>query len=137
MATPAVSAIGAYRNLLRATRIAFQGDYRILYAARAEARKQFDANRREGIDTPMKIQHALETAQILKTNLVQGQRVESVDENGQTKEKYGRVGEVGEGSVVYVYRTRESFATVVVGRFQGSFQSYGYMSTLSAEITNR
>lgn len=49
-------------------------DYPILYAARAEARKRFDENRREGVDTPMHIQHALETADILRHNIVQGVR---------------------------------------------------------------
>ncbi|KAL2001514.1 hypothetical protein VTN02DRAFT_1655 [Thermoascus thermophilus] len=69
-----VSARSAYRRLLRATRIAFRDDYPILYAARAEARKRFDENRREGVDTPMHIQHALETADILRHNIVQGVR---------------------------------------------------------------
>lgn len=91
-----VSARSAYRALLRATRIAFRGpyistyespfrfrsnhsltytdDYRVLYAARAEARRRFEENRREGVDTPMHIQHALETAHILRHNIVQGVR---------------------------------------------------------------
>ncbi|KAK2735077.1 Mitochondrial zinc maintenance protein 1, mitochondrial [Myotisia sp. PD_48] len=83
-----VSALGAYRQLLRATRIAFCGDFRVLDAARAEARKQFDQNRGLGVDTPMKIQDAVEAAQILKTNIVQGTKVESTDENGKPVEKY-------------------------------------------------
>ncbi|KAI1945768.1 Mitochondrial zinc maintenance protein 1, mitochondrial [Ophidiomyces ophidiicola] len=83
-----VSALSAYRQLLRATRIAFEGDYRVLHAARAEARKQFDDSRKPGVDTPMKIQYALETAQILKTNLVQGQRMESRNELGETIDSY-------------------------------------------------
>ncbi|KAL2215204.1 mitochondrial complex I protein Fmp36 [Thermoascus aurantiacus ATCC 26904] len=69
-----VSARSAYRALLRATRIAFRDDYRVLYAARAEARRRFEENRREGVDTPMHIQHALETAHILRHNIVQGVR---------------------------------------------------------------
>ncbi|KAK2746167.1 Mitochondrial zinc maintenance protein 1, mitochondrial [Onygenales sp. PD_40] len=74
MASPSPAALNAYRLLLRATRIAFQGDHTTLTAARLEARKQFDANRRVGIDSPMKVQHALETAEILRTNVVQGVR---------------------------------------------------------------
>jgi len=69
-----VSALSAYRQLLRATRIAFQGDYPVLTAARLEARKRFNQNRREGVDTPMQIQTAIEAAQILRHNIVQGSR---------------------------------------------------------------
>ena len=94
-----VSPLSAYRQLLRATRIAFQGsslfiltcdpsliyrntdlfyhnsdDYHMLYAARAEARRRFDEHRRTGVDTPMHIQHAIETANILRHNIVQGVR---------------------------------------------------------------
>ncbi|KAL1980783.1 hypothetical protein VTN96DRAFT_3553 [Rasamsonia emersonii] len=74
MAQSSVSALSAYRQLLRATRIAFQDDYRMLYAARAEARRRFDENRRLGVDTPMQIQHAVEAAHILRHNIVQGVR---------------------------------------------------------------
>ncbi|KAL1856163.1 Mitochondrial zinc maintenance protein 1, mitochondrial [Paecilomyces lecythidis] len=69
-----VSPLSAYRQLLRATRIAFQDDYHMLYAARAEARRRFDEHRRTGVDTPMHIQTAIETANILRHNLVQGVR---------------------------------------------------------------
>ncbi|PGH17456.1 mitochondrial zinc maintenance protein 1, mitochondrial [Helicocarpus griseus UAMH5409] len=79
-AAAAPSPLSAYRLLLRATRIAFQGDIATLTAARTEARKQFDANRRLGVDTPMRIQHALETAEILRTNVVQGVKVEGEEE---------------------------------------------------------
>ncbi|PCG94910.1 Complex 1 LYR protein [Penicillium occitanis (nom. inval.)] len=74
MTAPSVSAISAYRELLRATRIAFRDDHRILHAARTEARKQFNAHKRTAVDTPMQIQHALETASILRHNIVQGAR---------------------------------------------------------------
>ncbi|KAK2855589.1 Mitochondrial zinc maintenance protein 1, mitochondrial [Arthroderma sp. PD_2] len=87
-ATSSVSAISAYRQLLRATRIAFNGDFPVLYAARSEARKQFDQSRQPGIDTPMKIQHALETAHILKSNIVQGTRIESKEEGGEQVDRY-------------------------------------------------
>lgn len=94
----AVSARGAYRQLLRATRVAFRGsfdmldrqqvqmrdqvtdktlgidDARVLVASRQEARKNFDSHRRLGIDTPMRINHAIEVANLLKHNLVQGVR---------------------------------------------------------------
>ncbi|EAW13429.1 LYR motif-containing protein [Aspergillus clavatus NRRL 1] len=70
----AVAARGAYRQILRATRVAFQNDFRVLIAARQEARQQFDKHRREGIDTPMQINHAKEVADILRHNIVQGVR---------------------------------------------------------------
>lgn len=46
----------------------------MLTAARLEARKRFNQNRREGVDTPMQIQTAIEAAQILRHNIVQGSR---------------------------------------------------------------
>lgn len=70
----AVSARGAYRQLLRATRVAFRDDLRVLVASRQEARRNFDSHRRLGIDTPMRINHAVEVANLLKHNLVQGVR---------------------------------------------------------------
>ncbi|EFR05462.1 hypothetical protein MGYG_08475 [Nannizzia gypsea CBS 118893] len=87
-ATNPVSALSAYRQLLRATRIAFNGDYPVLYAARTEARKQFEQNRQLGVDTPMKIQHALETAHILKTNIVQGTKIDTREEGGEKVDRY-------------------------------------------------
>lgn len=108
-ATP--SALSAYRQLLRATRIAFRGtqkphspsqptptaavqskannssnpdDTRVLLAARQEARRNFDQNRRVGVDTGMQINHAVEVANILRHNLVQGAR-----EDGNEAAKWG------------------------------------------------
>ncbi|RAK96971.1 LYR motif-containing protein [Aspergillus ibericus CBS 121593] len=78
----ALSARGAYRQLLRATRVAFQDDIRVMIAARQEARRNFDSHRRQGIDTPMQINHAIEVANILKHNIVQGVREEG-DENAK------------------------------------------------------
>lgn len=57
-------------------------DFRVLVAARQEARRQFDEHRREGIDTPMQINHAKEVAAILRHNIVQGVR-DSNDEDGK------------------------------------------------------
>lgn len=97
----ALSARSAYRQLLRATRVAFRGqssfsdtggslplplllqtltfhgltdDARVLLASRQEARRNFDSHRREGVDTPMQINHAIEVANLLRHNLVQGVR---------------------------------------------------------------
>lgn len=52
-------------------------DARVLSAARQEARQKFDSHRREGVDTPMQIRHAMEVAEILRHNLVQGARDEA------------------------------------------------------------
>lgn len=70
----ALSARSAYRQLLRATRVAFRDDIRVLIASRQEARRNFDSHRRVGVDTPMQINHAIEVANLLKHNLVQGVR---------------------------------------------------------------
>jgi complex III assembly factor LYRM7 len=70
----ALSARSAYRQLLRATRVAFQDDVRVLIASRQEARRNFDAHRRLAVDTPMQIKHAVEVADLLRHNLVQGSR---------------------------------------------------------------
>ena len=55
---------------------------KVLSAARQEARQKFDENRREGVDTPMQIQHAVEVAYILRHNIVQGAR-EAENEEGK------------------------------------------------------
>lgn len=76
MATP------AYRNLLRAARIAFQGDDRVLTAARQQIRSGF----REKASLPSthpsvtpSVQYANEVAEFLKANVVQGKKEEGVD----------------------------------------------------------
>ncbi|KAK0508801.1 hypothetical protein JMJ35_009077 [Cladonia borealis] len=72
-------ALAAYRHVLRSTRIAFQDDARMLYAARVEARSRFNNNRSlpvEIMDTQQKINEAEEVARILRQNVVQGQKVE-------------------------------------------------------------
>lgn len=74
MASPSLSALSAYRQVLRATRVAFRDDVRVMIAARQEARRNFDQNRRVGIDTGMQINHAVEVANLLRHNLVQGAR---------------------------------------------------------------
>ncbi|EYE96049.1 LYR motif-containing protein [Aspergillus ruber CBS 135680] len=76
----AISARSAYRQLLRATRVAFQDDVRVLVASRQEARRNFDAHRRLAVDTPMQIKHAVEVADLLRHNLVQGSREQGVED---------------------------------------------------------
>ncbi|EAS29700.1 uncharacterized protein CIMG_08446 [Coccidioides immitis RS] len=83
-----VNGMNAYRQLLRAMRIAFEGDFRTYHAARTEARRQFDMNRQLGEGTPALIQNALEVAHILKTNIVQGEKVETTNEKGETVDRY-------------------------------------------------
>lgn len=62
----------------------FLDDPRVLLAARAEARRNFDQNRRVGIDTGMQINQAVEVASILRHNIVQGSR-----EDGNEDAKWG------------------------------------------------
>ncbi|KAJ4378114.1 Mitochondrial zinc maintenance protein 1, mitochondrial [Neocucurbitaria cava] len=85
-------ALVAYRNLLRSARIAFQGseedsqkahnatgDMPTLFAARAEARKNFEQNRNLSAgseELSKSITHAEEVAKFLRENVVQGQATE-------------------------------------------------------------
>jgi len=55
-----------------------------MLAARQEARNNFDQNRRVGVDTGMQINHAIEVANLLRHNLVQGAR-----EDGNEAAKWG------------------------------------------------
>ena len=59
-------------------------DNRVLLAARAEARRNFEENRRVGIDTGLQINNAIEVATILRHNIVQGAR-----EHGNEDAKWG------------------------------------------------
>ncbi|KAF3055101.1 Mitochondrial zinc maintenance protein 1, mitochondrial [Daldinia childiae] len=71
-------ALQAYRGLLRAARVAFQGDERVLTAARASIRESFRVNASlESTDPelPGAIKHAEEVAAILRQNIVQGKKV--------------------------------------------------------------
>ncbi|KAI0101101.1 hypothetical protein F4814DRAFT_105692 [Daldinia grandis] len=70
-------ALQAYRGLLRAARVAFQGDERVLTAARASIRETFRVNASlESTDPelPGAIKHAEEVAAILRQNIVQGKK---------------------------------------------------------------
>lgn len=70
-------ALQAYRHLLRATRIAFQGDERMLSAARQQARAGFRENAALPPTDPAvapAVQHAREVAAFLRSNVVQGKR---------------------------------------------------------------
>ncbi|KAH6607086.1 hypothetical protein Trco_003399 [Trichoderma cornu-damae] len=79
--------LAAYRHLLRAARIAFQGDVHVLSAAQNQIRQTFQENR--ALDSSSSIQtairHAEDVATILRENVVQGQKVESDDNNDTYK----------------------------------------------------
>ncbi|KAJ9621259.1 Mitochondrial zinc maintenance protein 1, mitochondrial [Taxawa tesnikishii (nom. ined.)] len=69
--------LATYRQLLRATRIAFQGDYDTLTNARRFARQNFDQNKtvRVGsIEAANGIEHAQSVTKILRENVVQGSK---------------------------------------------------------------
>ncbi|CAG8292199.1 unnamed protein product [Penicillium salamii] len=72
----AAAAKSAYRQVLRSTRVVFHStnDIPVLLAARQEARQNFEKNRRPAVDTGMQINHAIEVANILRHNIVQGSR---------------------------------------------------------------
>ncbi|KFH42539.1 Mitochondrial zinc maintenance protein-like protein [Hapsidospora chrysogenum ATCC 11550] len=68
----------AYRHLLRAARIAFQGDAPILSAAQSQIRNEF-RQRSTLSDTESvqaAVQHAEEVARVLRENVVQGRRTD-------------------------------------------------------------
>ncbi|OAA55174.1 hypothetical protein ISF_08095 [Cordyceps fumosorosea ARSEF 2679] len=74
-----MAALVAYRNLLRAARVAFQGDAPILLAAQSQIRGEFrskqaldpkDSSVAEGIE------HATQVAKFLRENVVQGKKME-------------------------------------------------------------
>ncbi|KAL6856585.1 hypothetical protein J3F83DRAFT_752094 [Trichoderma novae-zelandiae] len=71
--------LAAYRNLLRAARIAFQGDVHVLSAAQTQIRQGFQENRALDSSSSIEnaIRHAEDVATILRKNVVQGQKVES------------------------------------------------------------
>ncbi|KAM7201936.1 hypothetical protein V8F20_004644 [Naviculisporaceae sp. PSN 640] len=67
----------AYRHLMRAARIAFEGDSRVLNAARESIRNGFRENASLPPSDPAvapAIQKAEELASFLKSNVVQGKR---------------------------------------------------------------
>ncbi|KAK6341728.1 Mitochondrial zinc maintenance protein 1, mitochondrial [Orbilia brochopaga] len=71
-----MSALQAYRALLRASRLAFQGDSTLLAASHREIRTQFERSRDAAAspdDAPPsdKIKHAFEVATYLRRNVVQ------------------------------------------------------------------
>lgn len=67
----------AYRHLLRATRIAFAGDERVLSAARDQIRSGFRDKASLAPSDPAvapALQHAQQVAEFLRSNLVQGRK---------------------------------------------------------------
>ncbi|POR34334.1 Mitochondrial zinc maintenance protein 1, mitochondrial [Tolypocladium paradoxum] len=72
-------ALVAYRNLMRAARIAFQGDAPVLAAAQVQIRHEFrqkSSLESSSADSEAAIQHAEDVARILRENVVQGRRAE-------------------------------------------------------------
>ncbi|KAI6775053.1 hypothetical protein HG530_001811 [Fusarium avenaceum] len=75
-----VPALNAYRHLMRAARIAFQGDAPILSAAQLQIRNEF--RQKASIDAstaPAAIKHAEDVAKVLRQNVIQGQKLEDDD----------------------------------------------------------
>ncbi|KAK7737348.1 Mitochondrial zinc maintenance protein 1, mitochondrial [Cytospora paraplurivora] len=67
----------AYRHLLRASRIAFAGDERVLSAARDQIRTGFRQNASLSPSDPAvapALKHAEDVAEFLKANVVQGRK---------------------------------------------------------------
>ncbi|QLQ79854.1 hypothetical protein HG537_0C05030 [Torulaspora globosa] len=65
-------ALNAYRNGLRATRVVFQGDTRMLLAARQKMRDGMINPPNPELPIDKQIEHLEEVARFLRQNLVQG-----------------------------------------------------------------
>lgn len=92
-------ALSAYRHLLRATRIAFNGnaqepqnialltlagDTPLLHSARQQARQGFEKGRSlepESTEAAKAVEHALGVSQILLHNIVQGRQVDGAQDS--------------------------------------------------------
>ncbi|KAL2206152.1 mitochondrial complex I protein Fmp36 [Sarocladium strictum] len=75
-------ALPAYRHLLRAARIAFQGDAPTLAAAQGQIRNEFRQKASLPLDDPSvseAVEHAEAVASILRSNVVQGKQMEGKD----------------------------------------------------------
>ncbi|KAJ6788956.1 hypothetical protein PWT90_04193 [Aphanocladium album] len=77
-----MAAVVAYRNLLRAARVAFQGDAPILLAAQSQIRGEFRSKQSlDPKDTSVSegIEHATQVAKFLRENVVQGKKMDGED----------------------------------------------------------
>ncbi|KAI4806169.1 hypothetical protein E4T45_10932 [Aureobasidium sp. EXF-8846] len=110
--------LSTYRNLLRATRIAFQdkqtGDDSTLQTSRKFARDSFDKNRRfkaGSIEAEKAVEHAQGVAQILRENVVQGST--DKEESSTYKLNIHQYTEKGDNESVKQFKgTTKSFAEV-------------------------
>ncbi|KAH0365761.1 hypothetical protein KCU65_g5830, partial [Aureobasidium melanogenum] len=106
--------LSTYRNLLRATRIAFQGDDSTLYNSRRFARDSFDQNRgikAGSIEAEKAVEHAQGVAQILRENVVQG--ATDKEESDTYKLRIHDQTERGDNETVKQFKgTTKSFAEV-------------------------
>ncbi|THX12788.1 hypothetical protein D6D13_03984 [Aureobasidium pullulans] len=106
--------LSTYRNLLRATRIAFQGDQSTLYNSRRFARDSFNKNRgvkAGSIEAEKAVEHAQGVAQILRENVVQG--ATDKEESGAYKLRIHEQTEKGDNESVKQFKgTTKSFAEV-------------------------
>ncbi|TQW01315.1 hypothetical protein IF1G_01246 [Cordyceps javanica] len=77
-----MAAVVAYRNLLRAARVAFQGDTPMLLAAQSQIRGGFrDKQALDPKDGSVgeRIEHATQVAKFLRENVVQGKKMDGQD----------------------------------------------------------
>jgi len=106
--------LSTYRNLLRATRIAFQGDDSTLQTSRKFARDSFDKNRRfkaGSIEAEKAVEHAQGVAQILRENVVQG--ATDKEESKTYKLNIHQYTEKGDNESIKQFKgTTKSFAEV-------------------------
>ncbi|KAK9465865.1 mitochondrial zinc maintenance protein 1, mitochondrial [Lipomyces arxii] len=102
-----IAVLSTYRNLLRATRVAFENDTRLLLAARQQARDGFEAGKRElsGNDADLeeidrRLEHAVGVALVLRTNVVQGERTKKDEDEDVYKLRIHKYTEMGDNESV-------------------------------------
>jgi len=79
-------ALATYRALIRAARIAFEGDKATLTAALRETRTGFESHRTTPAEEAQNlIQNAQEIAHVLRANVVQGRRIAGEEDRFQLR----------------------------------------------------
>ncbi|PPJ56801.1 hypothetical protein CBER1_05949 [Cercospora berteroae] len=111
IATNRFAVLATYRHLLRATRIAFDGDAHMLRSSRAFARGEFRNGAKlpaDSVEAAQGVEHAQGVAQILKENIVQGKRV----------------GDVGEKYKLNIHEHTQRLDNDTAGQLKGTTKSF-------------
>ncbi|KAI5360624.1 Putative complex 1 LYR protein [Septoria linicola] len=111
VATNRFAVLATYRHLLRATRIAFQGDNAMLRSSRAFARTEFRTGAKltpDSLEAAQGVEHAQGVTQILRENVVQGKKV----------------GDVGEKYKLNIHEHTQRLDNDTAGKLKGTTKSF-------------